>query len=216
MMQATRLPLQKRDPWSTEVLSSDSADGSGMDEFGYLAVILSIILGLSVTQLLQGLSNLINARDRVRIYWPAIGWALLLLVIDIQAWWSMFGYRGRHTWTFLQFAILLLETILLYLLAALALPNAFSAEIVDLRVNYFRHARWFFGSFLAVLLVSLVKNVVMSGSLPGPFDLTFHLFWIAGAIIAGATRSDLFHKAFVCVAGVSFIVYIGALFAELH
>ena len=28
-----------------------------MDEFGYLAVILSIILGLSVTQLLQGLSN---------------------------------------------------------------------------------------------------------------------------------------------------------------
>jgi hypothetical protein len=131
-----------------------------MDEFGYLAVILSIILGLSVTQLLQGLSNMINARDRVRIYWPAIGWALLLLVIDIQAWWSMFGYRGRHTWTFLQVAILLLETILLYLLAALALPNAFSAEIVDLRVNYFRHARWFFGSFLAVLLVSLVKNVV--------------------------------------------------------
>jgi hypothetical protein len=33
-----------------------------MDEFGYLAVILSIILGLSVTQLLQGLSNVINAR----------------------------------------------------------------------------------------------------------------------------------------------------------
>ena len=38
-----------------------------MDEFGYLAVILSIILGLSVTQLLQGLSQVINARDRVRI-----------------------------------------------------------------------------------------------------------------------------------------------------
>jgi len=69
MMQATRLPLQTSDPWSTEVLSSDSADGSGMDEFGYLAVILSIILGLSVTQLLQGLSNVINARDRVRLYW---------------------------------------------------------------------------------------------------------------------------------------------------
>lgn len=57
-----------------------------MDEFGYLAVILSIILGLSVTQLLQGLSQVINARDRVRIYGPAIGWALLLLVIDVQAW----------------------------------------------------------------------------------------------------------------------------------
>ena len=144
-----------------------------MDEFGYLAVILSIILGLSVTQLLQGLSNVINARDRIRIYWPAIGWALLLLVIDIQAWWAMFGYRGRHTWTFLQFGILLLETILLYLLAALALPNAFSAEIVDLRVNYFRHVRWFFGSFLAVLLVSLVKTVVMEWFLAQTFRSDF-------------------------------------------
>jgi hypothetical protein len=192
------------------------AEVTAMDEFGYLAVILSIIIGLSVTQLLQGLSNVINARDRVRIYWPAIGWALLLLVIDVQAWWSMFGYRGRHTWTFLQFAILLLETILLYLLAALALPNAFGEAIVDLRVNYFRHARWFFGSFVGVLLVSLVKNVVMSGSLQGPFDLSFHAFWIVGATIAAATRSDLFHKAFICVAGVSFVVYIGALFAELR
>jgi hypothetical protein len=187
-----------------------------MDEFGYLAVILSIILGLSITQLLQGLSNVINARDRVRVYWPAIGWAVLLLVIDVQAWWSMFGYRGRHTWTFLQFAILLLETILLYLLAALALPNTFGDEIVDLRANYFRHARWFFGSFLAVLLVSLGKNVIMSGAIQGSFDLSFHIFWLVGAIVAAATRNDRFHKVFVCLAAISFIVYIAALFAELH
>src|SRR6478672_9581379 len=147
-----------------------------MDEFGYLAVILSIILGLSVTQLLQGLSNVINARDRVRIYWPAIGWALLLLVIDVQAWWALFGLRHRHAWTFLQFAVLLLETIMLYLLAALALPGTFGEGTVDLRANYFRHARWFFGSFVTVLLVSIMKSVVIDGSLPGPFDLGFHLF----------------------------------------
>ena len=44
----------------------------------------------------------------------------------------MFGYRNRHAWTFLQFAILLLETIMLYFPAALALPGAFGEEIVDL------------------------------------------------------------------------------------
>ena len=99
---------------------------------------------------------------------------------------------------------------------ALALPGTFGEGTVDLRANYFRHARWFFGSFVTVLLVSIMKSVVIDGSLPGPFDLGFYLFWIAGATIAAATRSDLFHKVFVCVAGVSFIVYIGALFAELH
>ena len=56
----------------------------------------------------------------------------------------------------------------------------------------------------------------MTGALQGPFDLGFHAFWIAGATIAAITRSDLFHKTYVCVAGISFIVYISALFAELR
>jgi len=100
--------------------------------------------------------------------------------------------------------------------AALALPTPLAGETVDLRANYFRHARWFFGSFVTVLLVSLMKNLVMTGSLQRPLDLGFHLFWIAGATIAAVTRNDLFHKAFVCVSAASFVVYIAALFFELH
>src|ERR1041385_5378914 len=98
-----------------------------MDEWSYLSVIVSIILGLSVTQLLQGISEIINERERVQVYWPAVGWTLLLLVVDIQAWWAMFSLRLRHNWTFLQFSTVLLEAIMLYLVAALALPN-FSGE----------------------------------------------------------------------------------------
>jgi hypothetical protein len=56
-----------------------------VDEFGYLSVIISVILGLSIAQLLQGISQVINARDRVRMYWPTMAWAVLLLLVDIQA-----------------------------------------------------------------------------------------------------------------------------------
>lgn len=77
-------------------------------------------------------------------YWPAVGWSVLLLIIDIQAWWAMFGYRNRHSWTFLQFTAVLLEVIFLYLLAALALPNFRSEAVIDLRANYFKHKAWFF------------------------------------------------------------------------
>jgi hypothetical protein len=147
---------------------------------------------------------------------PAIGWTLLLLVIDVQAWWATFGLRSKQVWTFLQFAALLLETIVLYLLAALSLPTQFGEAAVDLRANYFRHARWFFGLFVAVLVVSLSKDVVFAGSLPGGFNLGFHLFWVAGASVAAVTRNDLFHKGFVCVSVVSFVIYIAMLFFELH
>jgi hypothetical protein len=187
-----------------------------MDEFGYLAVILSIILGLSITQLLQGLSQLINARDRVRLYGPAVGWALVLLMIDVQAWWAMFGYRNRHDWTFPQFGILILETIILYLLAALALPATFGEGTVDLRANYFRHWRWFFALLIAVLLVSLAKSLIFDGVLTRGLDLGFHLSWIAISIAALITRSDLFHKVVVWVTGLSFLTYIATLFFQLR
>jgi hypothetical protein len=187
-----------------------------VDQFGYLSVIISVILGLSIAQLLQGISQVINARDRVRIYWPTMGWTVLLLLVDIQAWWAMFGYRNLHSWTFVQFTVVLLEAIMLYLLAALVLPGIPNEGEVDLRSNYFRHARWFFGSLVVLLLDSLLKSVVVSGSLPGKTDLGFHLFWIAIAFIASVTRNERYHKAFVCLSFVLFIAYIALLFRWLH
>ena len=187
-----------------------------MDEFGYLSVIISVILGLSITQLLQGLSQIINARERVRIYWPTIGWAILLLIVDIQAWWAMFGYRDKHVWTFLQFTALLLETIILYLLAALLMPGIRDEEVVELRANYFRHAGWFFGALVAVLVDSLLKDLLIAGSLPRGLNLDFHLFWMATAFVAAFTRNDRYHKAFICLSFALFTVYIALLFARLH
>ena len=187
-----------------------------MDEFGYLSVLLSIILGLSVTQLLQGLSGLLHARARVRIYWPAVVWALLLLLIDAQAWWAMFGLRHHHPWTFLDFAIVLLQTILLYLLAALVLPNLDGEKEIDLRANYFGHSRWFFGAFVAVLMVSLLKDWILNGAWPVGFNLVFHLVAMAGALVAAATRNDRFHRIFVCYSGVLFVVYVAVLFTRLR
>lgn len=187
-----------------------------MDEFGYLSVIISVILGLSIAQLLQNIGQIINARDRVRMYWPAMGWAVLLLLIDIQAWWAMFGYRYRHKWTFVQFTIVLFEAIMLYLLAAIVLPNIRNEGEIDLRSNYFRHAGWFFGSLVVLLLDSLLKSVVVSGGLPGKLDLGFHLVWITSALIAAFVRNERYHKAFVCLSFALFVAYIGLLFSSLR
>ena len=40
-----------------------------MDAFSYLSVLISIILGLAVTQALQGFRGLMLARSRVRASW---------------------------------------------------------------------------------------------------------------------------------------------------
>jgi hypothetical protein len=115
-----------------------------VDEFGYLSVITSVIIGLSITQLLQGIGQVINARDRVPIYWPTMAWTILLLVVNTQAWWVMFSLRNKQSWTFVQFTIVLLEAIMLYLLAAIVLPNIPDEGQVDLRSNYFPARRLVF------------------------------------------------------------------------
>ena len=145
-----------------------------------------------------------------------MAWAILLLVVNTQAWWAMFSLRNKQTWTFVQFTIVLLEAIMLYLLAAIVLPNIPDEGQVDLRSNYFRHAGWFFGSLVALLLDSLLKSVVVSGGLPGKTDLGFHLFWITTALIAAFTRNERYHKAFVCFSFALFIAYIALLFTWLR
>jgi hypothetical protein len=52
-----------------------------MDEFSYLSVLISVILGLAVTQILKGFRGILLSRARVRIYWPVIASAAFLLLI---------------------------------------------------------------------------------------------------------------------------------------
>jgi hypothetical protein len=187
-----------------------------MDEFSYLSVLLSIILGLAITQILKGFRGLLQSRARVHLYWPALAWAGLLLLIYVQSWWAMFGLRLHHDWTFGAFAIVLLQTIVLYMLAGLVLPDFFGEDIIDLRANYYAHHAWFFS--LAVLLgvVSIGKDLVLHGALPEPRNLYFHIAFIVAAAIGAMTRREWYHKVGVLLATGLFGFYITLLFARLQ
>jgi hypothetical protein len=69
-----------------------------MDEFGYLSVLLSVILGLAVTQILKGFRGLILSRARIRVYWPVIVWIAPLPAMDVCRICSRFtaNHRDLH------------------------------------------------------------------------------------------------------------------------
>jgi len=185
-----------------------------MDEFSYLSVLLSIILGLAITQILKGFRGIVLARMRVRMYWPVVAWAVLLLLIDVQSWWAMFGLRSISTWTFPAFFVVLAQTIALYMLAAIVLPD-FIGESVDLNAHYHQHTRWFFGLLILVLLISLGKDLMLTGHLPDRVNLAFHLGFIALALPAMFVRSEWYHKAQPVAGLLLFVAYIALLFTRL-
>jgi hypothetical protein len=185
-----------------------------VDEFSYLSVLISIILGLGMTQLLSGFARWIEQRETFRAYGPAMAWAAMLLLVHIQGWWSMFGMRHHRDWTFLQFGIVLLQPITLFLMAALVLPGANSPEL-DLRRNYFAQRRWLFGLMLALLIISVAKDVALNGELPESANVAFHAFLFVMAAIGVATENETYHRVFAYSSAVFFALYIGLLFARL-
>jgi len=186
-----------------------------MDQFSYLSVLISIILGLGITQLVTGLGRMIQARGRVQLYSPTIAWVALLLIIHVQTWWAMFGLRNQAAWSFAQFFIVLLQPLVLSLLAALVLPDIGPDTAVDLRANYFAQSRWFFGLTVLLLVVSLVKDVVLSGSLPNALNLGTHILLIATSIIAALTVREWYHRILAPFSIAVIVAYIGVLFARL-
>src|SRR5437868_3078297 len=132
-----------------------------MDAFSYLSVLLSIILGLGLTQLLAAKGRIIRHRERVSVHWLTILWAGILLMIYVQVWCAMYGLRLHRDWTFIAFAVVLAQTATLYVMAAVALPEFVDEPMVDLGAYFDRQHRWFFAFFLATLVISVLKDLVL-------------------------------------------------------
>jgi len=186
-----------------------------VDAFSYLSVLLSIILGLAITQILQGYRGLLLARGRVTFYAPTMIWSVLLLMIVAQAWWSSFGLVKHENWTFLQFCAVLLQMVLLYMMCGLVLPDIPVEEAVDLRAHYYRERRPLFGAFLLMLVASVAKDFILTGHPPSKENLAFHGVFAAlsvGGLVIGARR---YHEIITPIGGLVMIAYVALLFAHL-
>jgi len=186
-----------------------------MDAFSYLSVLLSIILGLAIAQVLQGYRALLLARGRVRVSAPVLIWSGLLLLIATQAWWASFGLRQRMNWDFLSFAVILLQMILLYMLSAVVFPEVQPSDRVDLVDHFDRHRRIFYALLIALLVVSVVKDVVLNHHLPSPVNLAFHILLGTTAAVGIAARSARVQLWLALFGVAAFLAYIAMLFARL-
>jgi hypothetical protein len=187
-----------------------------MDAFSYLSVLLSIILGLAITQVLKGFRGLMHARSRVRLYAPTMIWAVLALVVDVQSWWSEFGLRRHETWTFLAFSVVVAHAIFLYMIAALVLPDVPADKDIDLREHYYDHHRWFFAFVALAAFSGIAKDLALDGRLPETRNLLFQISFLATSGIAAFTRREWYHQLLAPTAAVLFGVYIALLFSQLN
>jgi hypothetical protein len=187
-----------------------------MDTFSYLSILSSIIIGLGISHLLTASSRLIRHRDRVRLYWPLLVWAAVLLLVFIQTWWAMFALRNHSNWTFLAFMMVLLQTIAQYMAAALVLPENVDGAGVDLRIHYEKQKRWLFGFLLAAVVVSVAKDLILFGRFSSATNLAFHAVFATSCVLAILARRARFHEILAIMSALTMGAYVATLFARLR
>jgi hypothetical protein len=92
------------------------------DPYDFVTVATSIIIGLGLTQVLNGVAKLIQLEAPGRLHWEHLAWVLIVAVLHVQVWWTTYN---AHTiqWTFGRFARYLVTPTTLYLMADLLLPD---------------------------------------------------------------------------------------------
>ena len=186
-----------------------------MDAFSYLSVLLSVVLGLALASLLTGFASMVRARARIAIYWPLAAQMALLFLLQVQMWWAFFGLREVGHWSFTEFLVVLMQTVLVYLATAILVPDMGGDSPIDLKECYYREARWYFGALLLVILDSLAKNFLVTGHFQNGIDLAGHVAFIGVCVTGIATRRERIHKIIAIAALVVFALYIALLFVSL-
>jgi hypothetical protein len=136
--------------------------------FEFLLALYAIVAGLGISLLVRSVGQMIEARDRLQLYWVHTCWIALAFVGHVVSWFTLWKFHDHAPWTILPALLLLLVPILLYLISHLAVPELEDGVVHDMRVYYFRHARWIQGLLLGVVVAGAVAHVAIEGAV----DLT--------------------------------------------
>jgi hypothetical protein len=143
--------------------------GAAMSIFEYFMVLLSVVLSLTLTKLVTGVGELIQARSRVRWSIGYAFWLIFGLALVIDVWTSLWLLRGVSTWSLVTLVFLLLWVVSVFLFVQWLLPDRIGDEPIDLHAHLLAQRRLFLGAVLAYCVGAGATNILVLPT--GAFDL---------------------------------------------
>lgn len=157
-----------------------------MAMFDYAMILASIVIGLALTHLMQGLVGLLTTK--MKVWWVHLVWVAFMLLTAVGWWWWEYSLHELATWTFQVYVFVLLYAFGIYVTSALLFPKDFEGH--GSYEDYFlSHRRWFFGLQIALSLVDMIDSALKG---------TAHLKLLGAEYWISTT-------AFIALAGVGFV-----------
>ncbi len=114
-----------------------------MTIFEHLSVFVSIILGLAVVHLLGGVSLILDARVKTRLYWVHLAWTINMLFLIVLVWLGNFVLAPVTSFSIGHFLNLLAYSMVIYLMSGLLYPVR-GEEVTDFREHFHANRARFF------------------------------------------------------------------------
>ena len=152
-----------------------------MSSFEFISILMSIVIGLGMTNLLAGAGRAFYRRKQIPMDEVHIVLTIATLLVLVLNWWVAFKWNNNVVWSFDKFLVLIVWTIALYMLTTFLYPPDLSEE--EERRNRFEQNRsGYYSAFIAVCLTDITQTAIRG-------DL-FHPIWYVPyvgqyAILAG-------------------------------
>ena len=179
-----------------------------MSPFEFITIFCSLILGLALTHIFRGVSDLYEIRERVKTYWLNSLWVVTVIMWSIFSWWGLWELSIiLQDWHYSQYWFLMMNLSSIYFFTTLVLPKATDEGIIDLEAHYFSVHKAFFSIVAFSLFTTVAVNYSLFGK-PIISDMTIMPFIVGCAAVGAAfTESRLYHKIIGVFMFVMFIAF---------
>jgi hypothetical protein len=167
---------------------------SQISVFEYISILISIILGLVITQLLSSFSDLLYDFKRVKFYWPHSIWIFFILFLQIQDWFITYQLKDKAVWQLSELMFLLLYPITLFTTAKMLLPTHEKEERFDMKSYFMSQSQIIFIMLLISIALSILFNVLLLKQNLIEQSVLLIFFTVISYVVLAESKSDRLHK----------------------
>lgn len=179
-----------------------------MTQFEYLAVLVSILIGLGIAELMISWGRLLQRRAQVRFSALHAFWSIFTLLIAVQYWWGFWNFRTVEDWSLGYLLILVLPGVSFVLLTSLLVPGRADSGHLNLQDLYYENALPFFliaAGFLALLSIA---DTFVLGMPIGHTENLIRLVGIVTVTYVGWSTNRRLHVGLPIVASVLLALFL--------
>jgi hypothetical protein len=176
--------------------------------FDYVMVLVSIIVGLAMTHLMQGVVDVIQNPQRMKPWWVHLLWVALMLFTAVFFWWFEYQYHTVQQWTFGLYLLILIYAFNLYVAAALLFPFD-QGDFTSYEDYFFAKRTWFLGLFIIAQVLDVIDTAMKGARHFSDFGATYLIaegFFVALALVGIKTANRTYH-AILALMVVAYWIY---------